>query len=68
MSGVDDPPSLRFQRGVLPEAWISTDRPRAELEARGIAQLSKKEAKATPPQFRDVLLAIARTANCRMVT
>ena len=44
-------------------AWISTDRPRAELRRMGIDQLSKREAAATPPAFRDALLALAR--GCR---
>lgn len=56
------PPPLLWGRGPAPEAWISSDRPRAELAANGIAQLSKKEAKATPQAFRDVLLSIARSA------
>jgi hypothetical protein len=55
-------PSLRWGKGPAPEAWISADRPRAELSALGIGQLSKREAKATPPAFRDLLLSIARTA------
>lgn len=59
---VDEPPQLRWQRGAPPDAWISTDRPRAELAALGIDQLSKREAKATPIEFRDLLLAIARSA------
>lgn len=57
------PPSLIWGPGPEPEAWISTDRPRAELEAMGIAQLSKKEAKATPLPFRDLLLSIARSVE-----
>lgn len=57
------PPSLKWGPGPAPEAWISADRPRAELAAMGIAQLSKREAKATPPAFRDLLLEIARSAN-----
>lgn len=57
-----DPVPLKWGRGDPPEAWISADRPRADLAARGIAQLSKKEAKATPIAFRDLLLSIARTA------
>lgn len=56
------PPSLIWARGAKPEAWVSTDRPRAELAAAGIAQLSKREAKATPIAFRDILLNIARSA------
>ena len=61
--GVDDPPSLKWGKGPAPEAWISTDRPREELAARGIAQLSKREAKATPIPFRDLLISIARGAR-----
>jgi hypothetical protein len=57
------PPSLRWGPGAKPEAWISADRPRAELAALGIAQLGKKEAKATPPEFRELLLSIARKAH-----
>ena len=58
-----DPVSLRWGKGAPPEAWISTDRPRAELAARGIAQLSKREAKATPQEFRDLLLTLAESAQ-----
>jgi hypothetical protein len=54
------PPELVWGRGAAPEAWISADRPRAELAARGIGQMSKREAKATPPLFRDALLAMVR--------
>lgn len=57
------PPSLKWGAGAPPEAWISADRPRAELAAMGIAQLSKKEAKATPVEFRDVLIGIAESAS-----
>lgn len=57
------PRDLPAGNGDAPEAWISADRPRAELAARGIAQLSKREAKATPAAFRDLLLSIARTAQ-----
>lgn len=55
-----DPPSLHWGRGAAPEVWISTDRPRAELAVRGIAQMQKREARSTPREFRDVLLAMAR--------
>lgn len=55
------PPTLRWGRGPAPEAWISTDRPRSVLADRGIGQLSKKEARITPPEFRDILLSIARS-------
>lgn len=56
-----EPPPMIWKKGKKPEAWISTDRPRAELAALGIAQLSKREAKATPLAFRDALIAIARS-------
>jgi hypothetical protein len=61
--GAVPPPSLRWGPGKKPTAWISTDRPRAELAAMGIDQLSKKEAKATPPAFAELLLSIARPAS-----
>ena len=57
------PPTLKWGKGPAPEAWISSDRPRAELAARGIAQLQRKESRATPPAFRDLLLSIARQAH-----
>ena len=57
------PPPLKWGPGAKPEAWISSDRPRAELAALGIAQLGKKEAKATPPAFRELLLSMAREAH-----
>jgi hypothetical protein len=56
-------PDLKWGKGPPPEAWISADRPRAELAAAGIGQLSKREAKATPVAFRDLLLSIAKTAR-----
>jgi hypothetical protein len=58
-----DPPSLRWGPGAAPEAWISADRPRADLAELGIAQLGKREAKATPVEFRDLLLGIAATVE-----
>lgn len=58
-----DPPQLKWGKGAPPEAWISADRPRAVLKAMGIGQLSKKEAKATPHQFRDLLIELARMAE-----
>ena len=60
-----EPISLEWKRPPAPEAWISADRPRAELAAMGISQLSKREAKATPADFRDLLIAIARSAYLR---
>lgn len=55
-----EPASLQWGRGAEPEAWISADRPRSELASRGIAQLTKREAKATPIAFRDLLLSMVR--------
>lgn len=60
-----EPQPLKWSKGAKPSAWISSDRPRSELAALGIRQLSKREAKATPIPFRDVLLSIARTAKLR---
>lgn len=57
-------PSLKWGRGPTPEAWISADRPRAHLGH--VRQLQKREASATPPAFRDLLLGIARTAKPNM--
>jgi hypothetical protein len=55
-----DPSSLKWNKGPVPRAWVSTDRPRAELAALGIDQLSKSEAKKTPEEFRDLLLSIVK--------
>ena len=52
-----DPPELKWGPGPPPEAWISSDRPRSAL---AVDQLSKREAKATPVEFRDLLLAMVR--------
>lgn len=57
------PPDLDWSTPAPPEAWISTDRPRAELEAMGIGQLTKKEAKATPAAFRELLISMAEGAR-----
>lgn len=57
------PPAMHWGPGEVPEAWISTDRPRAELAALGIDQLSHEEAAATPIEFRDLLLSIARSTR-----
>jgi hypothetical protein len=63
-----DLPSLQWGRGPAPEAWISADRPRAVLAAMGIAQLSKKEAKATPEKFRNILIGMAKGAEQQKAT
>lgn len=60
-----DPPGLRWHRPAAPEAWISSDRPRAELMAMGISLLGKREAKATPLEFRDQLIRIAQAAGIK---
>jgi hypothetical protein len=60
--GTERPP-LKWGKGPAPEAWISADRPRAELAARGIAQMQKKEARSTPPEFRNLLLDMARSVK-----
>lgn len=59
------PPDLHWGPGPEPTAWISTDRPRAELKALGILQISKRAAQATPHAFRDVLLDIARMCTSK---
>ena len=59
-----DPESLRWGAGPEPTAWISSDRPRAELAARGIAQLQGEGVpRNAASKFRDLLLSIARTAD-----
>lgn len=60
-----NPPRLLWHTSKKPKAWISSDRPRAELAKLGIAQLSKREAKATPIAFRDMLLSIARSTGMK---
>lgn len=60
-----DLPDMRWGAAHHAGAWISSDRPRAVLNELGIAQLSKREAAATPPEFRDVLLSIAASAVSR---
>lgn len=55
-----EPPELAWGKGAAPEAWVSTDRPRAELAARGVDQMGKVESKATPRAFRELLLDMAR--------
>jgi hypothetical protein len=56
-------PALKWGPGAEPEAWISADRPRSDLAH--VRQLSKKESAASPIEFRDLLLSIARTADPR---
>lgn len=56
-----DPPELKWGRGHMPAAWISSDRPRSELGH--VRQLCRGESSKTPPAFRDLLLSIARSAS-----
>jgi hypothetical protein len=56
-------PDMRWGAAHHAGAWISSDRPRAVLNKLGIAQLSTREAAATPPAFRDVLLSIAASVT-----
>lgn len=56
-----DLPALKWGKGPKPEAWISADRPRSQLPH--VRQLQKREASATPLEFRDLLLSIARSAK-----
>ena len=62
------PPELKWGPGPAPEAWISADRPRAVLAGMGIAQLGKREAKATPEPFRDLLISMAMNAKVEQVS
>ncbi len=57
--GDREPCEMLWGPGPKPTAWVSTDRPRAELAAMGIDQLDKAEAKATPVMFRNALLDLA---------
>tara|TARA_R110000824_G_scaffold317838_1_gene505002 strand:+ start:3501 stop:4082 length:582 start_codon:yes stop_codon:yes gene_type:complete len=54
------PPPLDWSAPEEPTAWVASDRPRAIAPK---AQLTKKQAKATPEAFRAVLLDIARGAR-----
>lgn len=58
-----DPQSLSWGPGAAPEAWISADRPRALLGH--VRQLQRREASATPTEFRDLLLSMARSVYQR---
>ncbi len=56
----DDPPVLDWSPPPPPLACVSTDRPRAVMD---VEHMGRKERKATPQAFRDVLLAMARSAR-----
>lgn len=55
VNGVGEPPQLNWARspGVAQVGWFDRVKP----------TLSKKQASATPPAFRDLLISLARTAN-----
>jgi len=55
----DTPPPLDWSAPAAPAAWCSTDRPMAELRARGVELMGKRERKATPVPFRDLLIRMA---------
>jgi len=57
------PPALDWSHPEKSNVWISTDRPRSELAARGVELMGKKESARTPVAFRDLLLGIARDAR-----
>lgn len=54
-------PSLRWGSGGEPQAWVGWMANHGTGE--GKARIGKRAAAATPPAFRDQLLAIARTAR-----
>lgn len=64
--GINPPTNLVWGPGPEPEAWISADRPRATLAGKGIGQLSKKEARATPVAFRDLLISLVERPAARV--
>lgn len=54
-------PQLRWGSGGTPTAWVGWMANHGTGE--GKARVGKKAAAATPPAFRDELLAMARTVN-----
>lgn len=56
-----DLPELQWGRGPQPEAWVSD----CANHARGkvVERMSKRERAATPPEFREVLLTMARSVR-----
>jgi hypothetical protein len=54
-------PDLPRGDGPPPEAWFGSQK--APSIARGLPHLPKREASATPPAFRDALLAMARSVT-----
>lgn len=53
--------ALRWGRRGKPRAWVGWMRNHGE--GHGLARVGKREAAATPPAFRDELLALARSAR-----
>jgi hypothetical protein len=54
-------PSLRWGSGGVPLAWVSNMANHGTGE--GKARITKREAAATPAEFRDALLGMARSAK-----
>lgn len=48
-----------------PRAWVSTDRPRAELKERSVDLLSRRQREITPDRFAELLVGIASQARPR---
>ncbi len=65
----DNPPDLDWSAPAQPEATISSCSRRGDgtiwrgKKLNGLVELGKREASATPPAFRDVLIAMARSAK-----
>lgn len=53
-------PSLPWGPGAEPDAWVSWANADRYPDRK---RIGKKAAAATPPEFRDVLLAMARSAR-----
>jgi hypothetical protein len=56
------PPELRWGRGVA-TAWCSPGASAKVARGKAVVTMSKRERQATPPAFRDLLLALARKAT-----
>jgi hypothetical protein len=66
LCGVDNPPALKWNHPVkrVPGADTATGEERRRLIRTGVCQrLSHNQRLATPPEFRDVLLNLARMVS-----
>jgi hypothetical protein len=60
----DAPPTdLDWSPPAAPEAYVTADRPMAELRALGIRLMGRTEREATPPAFAEALLRLALRAG-----